>query len=409
MFTPTQDISSITEQVFSGISDHLYGKEYHIEIGKAVDELPDESRQLLGDEVRNHLKQMAEKEASDIDMGGSGCDGRVWYRIHGKKAPDTDYRLYTKQESDLLLHNLLFASQRHHLIEHGNLDFSFQLESEEDLPQRFRADMYMELDHLALNMRRIDQTIRSFNSLELNTEVAKVLSLSYMKFGLNLVTGITGSGKSSTLDSIIDAHNNSVPAHIVIIASPVELIHKPKRCIIRHREVGRDTTGFKQGAIESMRQDPDIIVIGELRDPETIMTALELTDSGHKTFSTLHTSSAMESIDRMVGEVPPGDKERVRNRLADVLSSVLSQKLVPDVNGKRVMAKEVLVATPSVRAAIRNNNIGEIYQMITEGSAKGMVTLEQDLKRLVDERRIKPEIAINYSNNKKRIKELLRN
>lgn len=408
MFTPTQDISTLADQVFSGISEHLHGKEYHIELGERVEDLPEDARILLTDKVKSHLKEMAIKEASDIDMGGAGCDGRVWYRIHGKKTPDTTERLYTKQETDLLLHNLLIPSQRGHLIEMGNLDFSYQLELEDQIPERFRADMYMELDHLALNMRRIDQTIRPFHTLDLHPEAAKILSLNYMKFGLNLITGITGSGKSSTLDSIIDAHNQSTPAHIIIIASPVELIHRPKRCIVRHREVGRDTTGFKQGAVESMRQDPDIIMIGELRDPETIMTALELTDSGHKTFSTLHTSSAMESVDRIIGEVPPGDKERVRNRLADVLSCVMSQKLVPDVNGKRVMAKELLIATSAARAAIRNNNISELYQMITEGASKGMITLEQDLKRLVDQRRIKPEIAINYSNNKKRMKELLR-
>lgn len=408
MYTPAKDISTVAEDVFSGVPEHLHGKAYHEKLGEQIEALPEEVRTMLSEELRQHLWNMVDQEASDIDLGSAGCDGRVWYRIHGKKKPTTQERVYTYRETDMLLHNLLYENQREHLIKDGNLDFSYQLQDEEEKIQRFRADMYMDLEHLALNMRRIDQEIRPFNSLELHPEAAKVLSLNYMKFGMNLITGITGSGKSSTLDSIIDAHNQSVPAHIVIIASPVELVHKPKRCIIRHREVGRDVPGFKQGAVQSMRQDPDIIMVGELRDPETIMTCLELTDSGHKTFSTLHTSSAMESIDRIIGEVPPGDKERVRNRLADVLSCVMSQKLVPDVNGRRVMAKEVLVVTPSVRAAIRNNNIGEIYQMINEGAAKGMVTLEQDLKRLVDERRIKAETAVAYSNNKKRIKELLR-
>jgi twitching motility protein PilT len=193
----------------------------------------------------------------------------------------------------------------------------------------------------------------------------------------------------------------------VIIASPIEMVHKPIKCIVRHREVGRDTQSFKSGAIESLRQDPDIIMIGELRDPETITTALEITDSGHKTFSTLHTASAVESIDRIIGEVSTHEQERVRNRLADTLTCVISQKLVPTIDGKRTLAKEVLLTTSSVKAAIRNNNTGEIYQMIMEGSGFGMHTLEQDLKRLYKEGVISMEEAYNYANNKKRFKDLV--
>ena len=177
--------------------------------------------------------------------------------------------------------------------------------------------------------------------------------------------------------------------------------------MVRHREVGRDVTTFKNGAVQALRQDPDIIVIGELRDPETIMTTLEITDSGHKTFGTLHTSSAMESIERILGEVPTDEQNRVRSRLADVLTGVISQKLIPSLDGKRVLAKEVLLVTPSVRAAIRNDNVNEIYQMLSEGSEKGMITMEQDLKRLYDEGKISKEEAINNANNKKRLYQLL--
>ncbi len=196
-------------------------------------------------------------------------------------------------------------------------------------------------------------------------------------------------------------------SHVVIIASPIELVHKPIRSIIRHREVGRDVASFKKGAIQALRQDPDIIVIGELRDPETIQTALEITDSGHKTFGTLHTSSAMESIERIIGEIPVDEQNRVRMRLADVLTCVISQKLVPSLDGKRVLAKEVLLVTPSVKAAIRNNNVGEIYQMLMEGGKLGMHTMEQDLKRLYDQGKISKEMALNNSNNKKRMEKLL--
>jgi twitching motility protein PilT len=272
---------------------------------------------------------------------------------------------------------------------------------------RFRADAYLDLDQIALNMRAINQTIRPYKALELHPNITKIVSLAHTKEGLTLVTGITGSGKSSTLDAMIDLNNHTVDGHIVIIASPIEFVHRSDRCIVRHREVGRDVLSFKDGAIQALRQDPDIIVIGEMRDPETIMVSLEITDSGHKVFSTLHTASAVESIDRIIGEVPPVEQERVRNRMADVLRCVMSQKLIPSLDGKRVLAREVMVMTPSVRSAIKNNNTGEIYQMIQESGEQGMTTMEQDLKRLFVQKKISLESTINFSNNKKRMQQLL--
>jgi twitching motility protein PilT len=277
----------------------------------------------------------------------------------------------------------------------------------DDKLHRFRADAYFDLDHLALNMRAINAVVRPYKGLELHPNITKALSLLHTTQGLTLVTGITGSGKSSTLDSIIDANNHTVDAHVAIIASPIEYVHKSDRCIIRHREVGRDVLSFKEGAVQSLRQDPDIIVIGEMRDPDTIMTALEITDSGHKVFSTLHTASAVETIDRVIGEVPPIEQERVRMRLADTLSCVMSQKLIPSLDGKIVLAKEVMTMTPSVRAAIKNNNTGEIYQMMAESGGVGMFTLEQDLKRLYLQKKISLENAIVNANNKRRLQQLL--
>jgi twitching motility protein PilT len=272
---------------------------------------------------------------------------------------------------------------------------------------RYRADAYFDLDQLALNMRAINATIRPYKGLELHPNVTRVLSLAHLQQGMTLVTGITGSGKSTTLDSIVDANNHTVDGHVVIIASPIEYVHKSDRCIIRHREVGRDVLSFKEGAIQSLRQDPDIIIIGEMRDPDTIMTALEITDSGHKVFSTLHTASAVETIDRIIGEVPPIEQERVRNRLADTLTCVISQKLIPSLDGKLTLAKEVLVMIPSTRAAIKNNNTGEIYQMMAESGDLGMMTLEQDLKRLYMQKKISLENAFVAANNKRRFQQLM--
>lgn len=403
----TNRITELIEPMASQLSSTNTGVELHREIGEIIEAQPKEVRLELKSILDGFLQEMYRNEASDIDLGGPGCDNQIWYRIHGDKSPIDEIEL-DLIETDFLLHNIIMPSQREHLFEDLNLDFSYSIESAEDeLDKRFRADLYFDLEHLALNMRKIDNEIRPFKTLSLHPEVAKALSLKYYKYGLTLVTGITGSGKSSTLDTVIDANNRTVDSHIVIIASPVELIHKPIRSVIRHREVGRDVTSFKNGAVQALRQDPDVIVIGELRDPETIMTALEITDSGHKTFGTLHTSSAMESIERILGEVPPNEQNRVRTRLADVLTCVISQKLIPSLDGKRVLAKEVLLVTSAVKAAIRNNNVGEIYQMLMEGGEKGMNTMEQDLKRLYDEGKISREEAINNANNKKRLMQLI--
>lgn len=410
MSIPTADISllrKLTITLHEQIPFESRGMDYHKKLGTLVEQVEREKRSELSAFVKRHLSIMNEKEASDIDMGGPGCRQKIWYRIHGQKKPIFPDIELSLEETNLLLHNLISVSQRELLLQHKNLDFSYSIAAEDGTSQRFRADIYFDLDHLALNMRKIDQEIRPFKNLDLHPEIAKALSLKYYKYGLTLVTGITGSGKSSTLDTIIDANNRTVDAHIVIISSPVELVHQPIRSVVRHREVGRDVSGFKEGAIQALRQDPDIIVIGELRDAETIMTTLEITDSGHKTFGTLHTSSAMESIERIVGEVPSDEQIRVKKRLADVLTCVISQKLVPSVDGRRVMAKEVLLVTSSVRAAIRNDNVNEIYQMMAEGSEMGMTTMEQDLKRLMLSGEISREEALNHANNKKRLLQIL--
>lgn len=402
------DLHSILKPLVEHLPKSVTGIERHLKIAEIIEQQSDEFRVKLRQVVDHFLDQMIQLEASDIDLGGPGCAGKVWYRIYGEKNPGSEDTSYSLTETDFLLHNILMPQQRQYLLEERNLDFSYTINEFSDNPQRYRADMYFDLDHLALNMRMIDNTIRAFKGLGLHPEVAKALSLKYFKYGMSLVTGITGSGKSSTLDTIIDANNRTLPSHIIIIASPVELIHKPVKSIVRHREVGKDVKSFKEGAIQALRQDPDIIMIGELRDPETIMTALEITDSGHKTFSTLHTSSAIESIERILGEVPVAEQNRVRNRLADVLTCVISQKLVASVDGKRVLAKEVLMTTPSVKAAIRNNNIGEIYQMLMEGGENGMHTMEQDLKQLYDDGKITKDEALNNANNKKRLADLLK-
>ena len=399
-------INQILQPVIERIPESLYGLERQEFMGKEILKLSDDDRKVLRSLVDLLLLNMKKLGASDIDMGSFGCKEQVWYRVHGDKKPDAQMGQFGNTQMNLILLNLLMARQLEQLIENRNLDFSYNLDID-GAQTRLRADMYFDLNHIALNMRMIGAEIRPFSGFGLHPEISKALSLKHTKKGLVLITGITGSGKSSTLDSIIDANNQTNNAHIVIIGSPIEQVHKSKGCIVRHREVGSDVLSFKEGAIQALRQDPDIIVIGEMRDPETIITALEVTDSGHKVFSTLHTSSAVESIDRIIGEVPSQEQTRVRERLADVLSVVISQKLPRTLDNKRVLAKEVLLMTPPIRAAIKNNNLDEIYQMLQQSAKIGMVTMEQDLKRLYEEKKISYEEALANANNKKRFKEIV--
>jgi twitching motility protein PilT len=360
------------------------------------------------DHLRKLLLHMRELEASDIDLGGHGCKGFVWYRRFGKKEKNEDVPHYSEDEITAILLSILSDEQKVVLFKQKNVDFSLSMElNDDEEPSRFRGDVYYENNSLVANFRRINQNLFPIDSLGFPQPIIERLNLRYEKAGLILVTGITGSGKSSTLDSIIDMNNRDNEAHIIIIGHPIEFIHKPAKCIVRHREVGEDVISFKDGTVQSLRQDPDIIMVGEMRDPETIANVLEVTDSGHKVFTTLHTSSAVDSIHRIVGEFPPREQDRIRLRLADTLKVGISQKLVPNKQGKISLAKEILSVTDSVKAAIRNQNIGEIYQMITEGKKYGMVTLEQDLYDLYKSDVITKETAMNYSNNRKRMYQLL--
>jgi twitching motility protein PilT len=336
-------------------------------------------------------------------------DEHVWYRVDGSKRRYPEMGRLTIAESDALLISVLVGYQQEQLITKHAVDFGYSLPVEEGEPaRRFRTTAYYDLRHLALNMRMLPWKPRALRSLGFHPLIERGLMFRYVRDGLTLITGVTGSGKSTTLDAIIDANNEDTDAHILIIAQPIEFIHTSKECIVRHREVGVDTESYVKGMIEGLRQDPDIVMLGEMRDPESISTALEMSDTGHKVFSTLHTGSAVETLDRIVAEYPAIEQDRIRNRLADVLRCVISQKLLPAQFGGRVLAKEVLWLTPAARAAIKNNNTGEIYQMMWAGGDQGMITLEQDLFRLVQRGDITAETALNFANNKRRLLQIMK-
>lgn len=403
-----EKVKNILKNFCDLIPQSIFGADRVKFIFENTTKLSENDKIILRDTFNKFLNQMVSSEASDIEIGGHGNGEYIWMRIHGVKKRANELPQFSNDESATLITSLLSENQKKYLWENKNLDFSYSyFDDNNKIIRRFRSDAFFDLDTLSLNMRAINQYIRPIETLEFHPNAIRTMSHAYIKFGLSLITGITGSGKSTTLDSIVDYHNKFDPCHIIIIASPIEFVHKSNVALIKHREVGRDVLSFKEGIIQSLRQDPDIIIIGEMRDPDTIMAALEVTDTGHKVFSTLHTSSAVESIDRIIAEVHPNEQERVRNRLADVLISIVSQKLVPSLDGKRVLAKEVLLVTPSVRAAIKNNNTSEIYMMINQGGQQGMITLEQDLKRLYLEKKISLETAISFANNKTRINQII--
>jgi len=406
----------VLKKYVSKVPSHITGPDRVSSLMDYCLEMPKEDRYKVNKILNNFLKIMIDKEASDIEIGGYGSGGYVWFRIFGKKEPLLTYPKFTTDEAAVLILSILNSKQIRVLEDFRNLDFSYSFEyinyqfasnNIEDAELRLRGDAYFDVDCLAMNMRSIVPELRSLDQLEYPQKVIKVLSYNYIKQGLVLITGVTGTGKSTTLDAIIEWHNHNSNAHIVTIASPLEYVHKSKGCMIRQREVGRDVRSFHEGVVQALRQDLDVMVIGEMRDQATILAALEVTDTGHKVFSTLHTSSAVESLDRIIGEVNDVEQERVRFRLADTITAVISQKLVPGLDGKLVLAKEILVSTPSIQAAIKNNNTSEIYMMINAGAAEGMITMEQDLKRLYLQKKISLEMALQYSNNKEMFKQII--
>ena len=373
-----------------------------------IQDLPEDTRLLLKLHIQQLAMHMIHAGASDMDAGGPAANESVWYRVDGVKKPCEELGSATKEQMDVLILSLLTDSQVQTLISNYSIDFSYSIEGEEtNRPRRFRASVYFDEENLAINLRVVRDEIRPLDSLGFHPSVQNGLLFSTVRDGLTLIAGATGVGKTTTLDAIIDANNRSVHGHIVVIGDPIEYRHASNQCMVRHREVGRGVASYKDGIVQAMHQDPDMIVIGEMLDAGTISAALDATDSGHRVFSTIHSRSAVESIERIVAEYPAVEQERVRARLAEVLNCIVAQKLCPIKGGGRVLAKEVLWVTPAVKAAIKNNNLSEIYQMMWEGGQAGMQTLEQDLLRLYRKGMISADVAISYANNKKRMRQML--
>jgi twitching motility protein PilT len=284
---------------------------------------------------------------------------------------------------DLLAGNALARST---LADQGACDLSYALEHE----ARFRVNIFRQRGTYAIVMRVIATAIPTLDTLGLPATLAEVATL---KSGIVLVTGPTGSGKSTTLAAMVDYINENKPDHILTIEDPIEFVHESKKSLINQREVHRDTLGFNEALRSALREDPDVILVGELRDLETIRLALTAAETGHLVFGTLHTSSAAKTIDRVVDVFPAAEKEMVRAMLSESLRAVISQTLLKKVGGGRIAAHEIMIGTPAIRNLIREGKIAQMYSAIQTGQGSGMQTLDQNLAELLTKGLINKEEA----------------
>ena len=318
------------------------------------------------------LKIAIELGASDIHIT---VDSTPVARIKGKFIKLTD-KILTKYDTEEMAKEISGEKNFKRIQDHGECDFSVAIESGE----RVRVNAYKQKGHYAIAIRTITSQIPSFETLGL-PEVLKTFTEKHK--GLVLVTGPTGSGKSTTLASLIDIINENQQRHIITLEDPIEYVHHHKQSLVNQREIGQDTESFNTALRAILRQDPDVILVGEMRDPETISIALTAAETGHLVFSTLHTVGAAKTIDRIVDMFPSEQQQQIRTQLSTVCEGVISQQLLQTIDGrKRVAALEVMVATPAIRNLIRENKTYQIPNMIQTGSKFGMQSMDQELVNL---------------------------
>ncbi|MBI5196414.1 MAG: type IV pilus twitching motility protein PilT [Nitrospirae bacterium] len=333
------------------------------------------------------LKIMIEKNASDLHIS-TGSPPRI--RIDGKLVA-LDEPPLMPADTKALCYSILMDSQKHKFEETNELDLSFGIKG----LSRFRANMFMQRGAVAGTFRTIPFNIKPLRELGLPDTI---IELTRKPRGLILVTGPTGCGKSTTLAAIIDKINNERSEHIITIEDPIEYLHSHKKCLINQREVTSDTESFKSALKYILRQDPDVVLIGEMRDLETIMAALTVSETGHLTFATLHTNSAVQTINRIIDVFPPHQQEQVRVQLSFVLEAIISQQLLPKKAGGRVLAVEVMIPNPAIRNLIREDKIHQIYAMMQTGQTKfGMQTMNQSLFELYNSGIITYDDALSKS------------
>ncbi len=336
--------------------------------------------------LRELLELMVKGNASDLHIT-VGAPPII--RVDGKLVR-TDLDTLSPEDTKKLSYSLMNEKQRMKFEENSELDLSFGVEQ----LSRFRCNIFMQRGNVAVAIRQIPQEVPSFEELGIPKQVVE---LTKHPRGLVLVTGPTGSGKSTTLAALVDKINKEYYKHILTIEDPIEYLHRHQNCIINQREVHADTVSFAASLKYALRQDPDVILIGEMRDFETMEAALTISETGHLAFATLHTNSAAEAVNRIIDVFPTNQQEQARVQLSFVLQAVVTQQLIPKIGGGRVLALEILMATPAVRAIIRDDKVHQIYSLIQAGQKFGMKTMNQSLYELHSARKITINDAVSHS------------
>jgi twitching motility protein PilT len=333
------------------------------------------------------LQTLVEKGASDLHVTAGSpplirLDGKVLPMTHPSLAP---------AETKQLIYSVLTDAQKQRFEEENELDLSFGLKG----ISRFRANVYMQRGAVAAAIRVIPFQILSFEQLGLPQIIHELVK---KPRGLILVTGPTGSGKSTTLAAMIDKINSERHEHIITIEDPIEYLHPHKKCVVNQREINADTKSFKAALKYILRQDPDVVLIGEMRDLETIEAALTISETGHLTLATLHTNNCAQTINRIIDVFPAHQQPQIRAQLSFVMEGVICQQLLPKVNGGRVLAMEIMVPSPAIRNLIREDKVHQIYSSMQTGQNRyGMQTMNQSLYELYVKRLITLEEAMGRS------------
>jgi twitching motility protein PilT len=350
--------------------------------------------------LQEYLKLLIDQDGSDLHIA-AGSPPRI--RIDGKLGPLKTEAL-TAVDTKSLCYSILTDVQKHKFEEENELDFSFGLKG----LSRFRGNLFVQRGTVAGVFRTIPFKIKTFQELGLPPVLE---DLSKKPRGLILVTGPTGSGKSTTLASIIDKINQERQEHIITIEDPIEYLHNSKSCLVNQREVGYDTYAFKKALKYVLRQDPDVVLLGEMRDIETIETALTIAETGHLCFATLHTNSCVQSINRIIDVFPSHQQPQARAQLSFVLEGVVSQLLIARADNKgRVMALEVMVPNAAIRNLIREDKVHQIYSQMQVGQAKfGMQTMNQSLMSLYSRRLITLDMATGMSQEPDELRQMMVN
>ncbi len=336
------------------------------------------------------LLRVLDLDGSDLHLA-VGCEPSV--RVHGELKRLTEFPVMNGSEIRRMVYSVLTQRQREKFEEELELDTSHAIPGH----GRFRVNVFLQRDSVGAVLRVIPYEIVPLGDLGLPLSVANMAE--YPR-GLVLVTGPTGSGKSTTLASLVDLVNRTKPVHIMTVEDPVEFLHHHKKALVNQREVGEDTHSFAEALRRVLRQDPDVILVGEMRDLETIQIAITAAETGHLVFGTLHTQDAPQSIDRMIDVFPAHQQQQVKVQLASSLQGIVTQQLVPKAAGKgRVVAVEVLVATPAVRNLIREGKTHQIYSSMQSGSQFGMQTMDQSLANLVMAGSITMQAALDKCSN----------